>query len=364
MNILILTPDAVGSTLLQRLITIYMQFHEYDKPVINLHELTNGLTKYYSPEFNRELLGKPRSEWGYYQSLSEITELLNSVDHYKTSRLAQYHIRNRQDPIEQQIPFYNYLNENFYIISCRRENVFEHAVSWAINKVTKKLNVYTPEEKISTFYDLFKEPIELDLNSVMTSLEDYRDYLKWSADHFSIASYFQYEEHLPNMERYILNLPMFTGQKKLGWNDVYGMTFQDWNRCHYYASNIGSIAMNKKDIKLLEHTKTSNDLVTYLPADQRSFIEYHQDNYYKVNTSIARMQELGILVSSVPIKKQTLAEKRFMVKNFDQCLDMYNNWIKQYPHVGKAVDPVTLEVIIDQEQSTWQPTNTTTAITV
>ena len=43
MNVLILTPDAVGSTLLQRTITIYMQFHEFDRPTINLHELTNGL---------------------------------------------------------------------------------------------------------------------------------------------------------------------------------------------------------------------------------------------------------------------------------------------------------------------------------
>ena len=48
MNVLILTPDGVGSTLLQRVLTISMQLHEFDRPVINLHELTNGLEKYYS----------------------------------------------------------------------------------------------------------------------------------------------------------------------------------------------------------------------------------------------------------------------------------------------------------------------------
>ena len=57
MNVLILTPDAVGSTLLQRLITIYMQFHQYDKPVINLHELTNGLTRYFNNHFDQDVLG-------------------------------------------------------------------------------------------------------------------------------------------------------------------------------------------------------------------------------------------------------------------------------------------------------------------
>ena len=89
MNVLILTPDAVGSTLLQRLVTIYMQFHEFDRPVINLHELTNGLEKYFSPEFGCEIVSKKRvSNWGYYQTLEQVVEILSSVDHYKTSRLA------------------------------------------------------------------------------------------------------------------------------------------------------------------------------------------------------------------------------------------------------------------------------------
>ena len=43
MNVLILTPDRVGSTLLQRVLTVYMLRQGFDKPVINLHELTNGL---------------------------------------------------------------------------------------------------------------------------------------------------------------------------------------------------------------------------------------------------------------------------------------------------------------------------------
>ena len=42
MNVLILTPDRVGSTLLQRLITVYANLNENQQPLtINLHELTN-----------------------------------------------------------------------------------------------------------------------------------------------------------------------------------------------------------------------------------------------------------------------------------------------------------------------------------
>jgi len=41
MNILILTSDPVGSTLLQRVLTVYANINETNKLSVNLHELTN-----------------------------------------------------------------------------------------------------------------------------------------------------------------------------------------------------------------------------------------------------------------------------------------------------------------------------------
>ena len=365
MNVLILTPDAVGSTLLQRLITIYMQFHKFDLPVINLHELTNGIIKYYSPDFNREVLGKPNDRpWSYYQSLGEVIDLLAGANHYKTSRLAQYHIRNRQDPVSEQIPFYQYLNENFFIIACRRQNVFEHSISWALTKITKKLNVYTPEEKISTFINLFKEQVEVDPNTMLQSLEDYKTYLQWSEDHFSIASYFEYEKHLPIIEHYILELPIFAGQSRLSWQDTYGIDFNDWNRCHYFVSDIGQLAMNQPDKFIqLSSASTNKDIIEYktkslaqyLPATHQLFLKEHAPNYIKANQSINRMRELGIMVGNVPIKKQTLAEKRFMIKNFNQCVDIYNAWAASNPTVAPQIDADSLERSTEQEQIVWSP---------
>ena len=43
MNVLILTPDRVGSTLLQRLITVYANINQTNNITVNLHELTNGI---------------------------------------------------------------------------------------------------------------------------------------------------------------------------------------------------------------------------------------------------------------------------------------------------------------------------------
>ena len=423
MNVLILTPDAVGSTLLQRLITIYMQFHKYDKPVINLHELTNGLKKYHNTALNQEVLGKPDdgTQWGYYQSLKEIVELLDSVDHYKTSRLAQYHIKSRQDSISEQIPFYQYLNDNFYIISCRRHNVFEHSLSWALNKVTKKLNVYSTDEKIAHFFNLYKNGIVIDPTSLIQTLETYKSYLEWCENHFNVASYFYYDQHLQNIESYILNLPIFAGQTQLiSWQQQYGIDFNTWNRCHYLRGDIGSIALDHNDefLKIshssVNSTQTNPNLETqfllhyrdiadgmwptihsiddykklpqhirdeaeqqfglkvqdysplaittleqafesFLPDRHKDFLNQYQDRYTNTNHAIATMVDQKIMVTPPPIKKQTLAEKKYIVKNFEQCLEVYNKWVEMNPMVGNPVDSDLMDSFADSERDCWKP---------
>jgi hypothetical protein len=420
MNVLILTPDAVGSTLLQRLITIYMQFHHYDRPVINLHELTNGLVKYHNAKVGQEVLGKKQGAWGYHQSLEQIVELLNGTDHYKTSRLAHYHIRNRQDSLEQQIPFYQYLNENFYIISCRRHNVFEHALSWCLSKITKKLNVYSGDEKIDAFFDLYKTGLDIDPNSLIQTLNAYRDYVKWCNDHFNVASYFYYDEHLPHIEKYILGLPIFSQQTKLlSWQDNFDMDFDTWNRCRYIYSDLGTLALDYSEnfARLADQTKTikistgdqlflaryqqvadpswpsistineyknlpshirnevegkhglilstGTDLVNQiklpqplaelLPADHREFLNQHKHNYQNALTHISNMVETGIITSPPPVKKQTLAEKKHIIKNYNYLLTVYNQWIVLNPDIGLPLEESTLDQFAQAERDRWNP---------
>lgn len=370
MNVLILTPDAVGSTLLQRLITIYMQLHEFGRPVINLHELTNGLEKYYSTDFNQEIVSKRRvTNWGYYQSLEEIVEMLASVTHYKTSRLAQYHIRGRQDPIEKQIPFYQYLDNNFFIIACRRHNIFEHALSMSLNAVTKKLNVYSHEEKINTFADLYSSKITIDTNVFMQKLHQYHDYIKWSTEYFNIGSFFYYDQHLENIEQYILNLPIFSSQPhKVTWNERFGIDFHNWNRMHHLPSNIGALLSAPESINtLLEYRPsahnnqlpmTSNDSATQLIVSHSNpaavkFLKHHQQGFDNVNSAIEKMRQLDIILSGPPIKKQTLAEKMHIISNFDECLELYNTWIVHNPELGQSWSSVDMQSQAEKEYAFW-----------
>ena len=401
MNVLILTPDAVGSTLLQRLITIYMQFHDFDKPVINLHELTNGLEKYYSPEFNREIVSKSRvKNWGYYQSLEDVVKILSEVDHYKTSRLAQYHIKNRNDPIDHQIPFYRYLDENFFVIACRRHNIFEHALSMAINKITKKLNVYNHKEKIDAFLDMYLEPIQIDEQVFVNQLDSYQNYLAWSTDHFNISSFFYYDQNLKNIEKYIFDLPIWPrSQPRVTWKEKFGITFDDWNRCHHIPSDLSIInQMSSQDRRLITqqapqhavgfyqkyalpewpavhcfedlHTLPDNiktqwqemqnshadrNIACLQPDLAQKFMQQNMQGYQNTESAIKRMQELDIIVSPPPIKKQTLQEKIAMVRNADSCLDIFNDWAQRNGHESSVLSPEAINEQIQSETNFWKP---------
>jgi hypothetical protein len=384
-----------------------MQFHEFDRPVINLHELTNGIARYYSPEFNRELVSKKTvKQWGYHQSLAEVVELLDSVDHYKTSRLAHYHIRARGDTIEQQVPFYNYLNENFYVISCRRANVFEHALSMTLNHVTKKLNVYNVHEKIDTFYEIYRSGIHLDVNAFVNRLDAYRQYIEWSDQYFNVSSYFNYEQDVPRIEEYILNLPVFSGQAaRITWDKNFGLSFNSWNKMHYARSDIGSVMIESgADLKQLmlnnsesvptyqQHAPgqwpTVNSaqkfenlpleikqqftqdyvnregIISLLSPERQQQLNQHKPGYALAQQTINQMVNLGILIGGPPIKKQTLAEKRTIIKNFDQLMKSYNVWAEKNSNICSPVDSESLVTQAKEESNFWKNLTSTSVIAV
>jgi hypothetical protein len=421
MNVLLLSPDAVGGTLLERLITVYMQFHEYDRPVLNTTHPEGGVGTYFSPEFNQEILSKRGMPYGFYQNLDEVVELYRNAQHYVVTKLTYHSMKERHDPPNQTVPFYRFFNENYFVIACRRENVFENALSWGITKISKARNVYSHHEKIYSFLNYYRDGVSIDPESLIDSLEQYKNYLKWVDDNFAPSSYYYYERHVFDIEKYILSLPIFSGQpEKKTWKDIYGIEFNNWNRCHFLASDIGSIAMNNpagfpqiandirnskpleqtaslnwtmpmvflesykhvadpswpevntvKDFETLPqhiqqecidvhkidqqlvHSKMHRNLASNLDAEHHRFLAEHSGNYLKAMKSMERMRELDIAIGMPPIKKQTLAEKRHIIKNFDQCAEVYNTWIEQNPSIAKPVTIESLSALSTNEQTFW-----------
>jgi hypothetical protein len=63
------------------------------------------------------------------------------------------------------------------------------------------------------------------------------------------------------------------------------------------------------------------------------------------------MIKLGIIISGPPIKKQTLAEKAKIIKNFDQLTEIYNHWTTNNTSVAT---PIVAENVFNQIQTETQ----------
>jgi len=252
-------------------------------------------------------------------------------------------------------------------------------VSWGINAVTKKLNVYTSQEKIDSFFDLYTYGVEVSVEQMRHRLDSYRDYITWCDTNFSVGSYFYYEDHMPEIEKYILNLPIFAAQQhRVSWKSKFGTEFSQWNQCHFYASDVGAVALARPDelqrISLnTEHQAewgVEDGLVpvelfnSALPVPHKKFMHAMARPYAAAAQAIDKMVKLKILVGPVPIKKQTLAQKLAMIRNVDQCIKVYNSWVTDNPGLAEPVSRDTLEDRIHTENIIWDSSRAITDATV
>lgn len=361
-NVTILTPDSVGSTLLQRVLTVQMTISDFDRPVINLHELTNGIESVWNPELQAMVLHKPKRslERPYAQSLPEVVSLLDTHDHYKVFRTAHYHMVRREDSVEHQKNFYEYLNQNSFVISARRKNLLEYGISWCMRDIFKRINFFSHYEKVTSMIPCLRDPVNLDVERMISHLNHYVAYINWAETNFDIGSYYYYETHLPDIENYCLNLPIFATRQKRTWHDAFDISFADYNKCHRSYSDIGTLALQQSThLKQLtwdgapESHDVTDQILDRLPSTTQEFVRQHRQRYETTQTNLAHMVDLGLLPSQMPIKKMTLAEKKFAVRNFDECVNAYNAWIVNHPNLGEPMTENLLMLGYDKDQANW-----------
>jgi len=291
MNYLVLTPDGVGSTILQRLITmtLYLENHY----VQNTHELTNGLQL-------DDGIAVKNFELGYSQSLGEIANILHDSQAQTTlvSRLAKYHMDSREDPANDRQKFYKSLNGHFEkIIMCVRENIFEYAMSWSIREQSGVLNVYDEEDR-----DKVSQVSKVDELYFIKKCQDYVTYQKWIETNFPNIQQISYEDMLMNSDSIMETL---TG---------YENTFTN-----HFGITLNSII--KKEYSFLQ---SAGDLSN---EEARGLVRYRLTSKDMINK--------GIIFGLNPLKNTTLTDKKNQIKNFDACLDKFykfaknHNWIDQ-----------------------------------
>jgi len=292
MNYLVLTPDGVGSTLLQRLITMTLYIENQD--VMNTHELTNGI------KLSNKIAVKD-SNLEYSQNLKEISEILINSQKQTTlvSRLAKYHLDSRKDPNNDCLDFYKFLNK-FYEkkIMCVRENIFEYAMSWSIRNQSKILNVYDKKDRSKV-----DEVSEVDEKYFISKCQEYVQYINWIETYFPDVEKISYENIVKKSDEIIYKI---TG---------YQNTFLD-----KFSIPLSMLLSNEYDF--LKNRGKNNLSNNHAKALTR----------YKILCNKMINQKI---ILGMPFKNTTLTDKKNQIKNFDTCLKSFyvfaknHNWIDQ-----------------------------------
>jgi hypothetical protein len=264
-----------------------------------------------------------------------------------------------------------------------------------LNTITKKLNVYDAYEKIDTFYEIYKSGVTLDPVVFERQLDAYKLYIDWSEQHFDIASYFNYEQDIPRLEQYILGLPVFSAQSnRVTWDQNFGISFNDWNKMHYARSDLNYLPLEQPiDLKKaipdqsnivqhyqqhapehwpavqslddianlpldLQHQWTQNiirqeGILPLLTKSQQQTLLPFTHGYNQAQHTIDQMIDLGIIINGPPIKKQTLSDKQKTIRNFNQLIEIYNNWARANPETASQVTDQALSEKNHAESEFW-----------
>lgn len=294
MNYLILTPDGVGSTILQRLITITLYIEGQN--VLNTHELTNGI------ELQNGVASK-NFDLKYTQSLDEITNILQQSQTQTSlvSRLAKYHLDNRKDSADHCKEFYKFLNAHFEKkIMCVRENIFEYAMSWSIRNSSGITNVYNKEDR--TKISLVDK---VDEKYFISKCKQYVEYMIWLEHNFPNVEQVSYENLIKHADTVMQQL---TGYKNTFINK-FGLPL------NIILANEYSFLRNKSKIN-------------FTNIESKALARYR---------NLCNQMIKGNIIHGIPLKNTTLSDKKKQIKNFDVCLDKFYKFAKNHNWIDQSI---------------------------
>ena len=289
MNVLILTPDGVGSTILQRITTLALHLNQID--VVNCHELTNGLM------VKNNKIYKDFS-FNYSQKLDDVIDLLQQSKFSLVSRLAKYHLDNRKDDLNSQKTFYNFLKSfNDKILVCRRKNIFEYAMSWSIREKSQVLNVYQKKHRVAV-----REVDSVNPLFFLKKCEEYVKYVQWIEENFKDYDHdvVYYEDFATDPDKEIKRI--------FDIDSIFKNTF---------GGKLGAIFQNEYLI--------SNRLISL--EDRSRFVPLLK---YKEKMMMLEKQQILPAGIAAPIKNTSLEDKKKMINNFDQCQELFYNFARQH----------------------------------
>jgi hypothetical protein len=82
-------------------------------------------------------------------------------------------------------------------------------------------------------------------------------------------------------------------------------------------------------------------------------LDQFKPGYALAQKTIDQMINLGIIINGPPIKKQTLGEKRKIIKNFDQLIEAYNTWTEKNSNICTPINSESLVTQAKEESNFW-----------
>jgi len=263
-KILILTPDAIGSTFFQRTSTIYL--NSVGVTTVNYHELTNHILSKSDHYLYKDLLNLNKS-------------IVARASHYRTTLLT---------PEQQQKYIFfckNFFNNIILIKRCPFEAILSH--SMRLFNQEPSLNVYSKE----AYNNIIREtPYVLPEEFFLEGISHFEQFYLWA------------EEHFPNH----LKIDYFDLIQ-----DTEGTLSTLFSLPH---SNLNLTKYNQFTFKMVRKLNLSN----YTPQELIHFIE--------IKDYINSLVEKSLMTTHIPLKKTTLQEKQETLTNFFDLLRIYNDY--------------------------------------
>ena len=135
-----------------------------------------------------------------------------------------------------------------------------------------------------------------------------------------------------------VNKTTFTDKK---WNQLRG---PDWPE-HWKDFNSANMP-----VAIRKEIQDQFEMVSLPVSEQEyNFLSKNIDAYKNTQAQVEKLREDGIMVTGIPIKLQSLREKQMVVKNFDQCVSWYNQWVEQNRY-GKIYTADQLDRMAQQQE--------------
>ena len=113
----------------------------------------------------------------------------------------------------------------------------------------------------------------------------------------------------------------FTTVTDQDWNQIKGPDWPETKEEFLFNDSILPVAVEKEINGRFNKTELS------VTDDEFSFLKNNINLYNTINFQLQKLVNDGFLVTGIPLKLQSLKEKNLIIKNFNECLEWYNEWV-------------------------------------